>query len=187
LAHEETILEIMNNLVIADKHIVGDIMAHKGLWTAGTSSVNNSYKALNNLVDAGKLVKGDGYFKIPTCKSEYKEHSVLLTKALALILKINLNCKIFREPTFQKIGLRPDAIVLITKDNKALCFILEVCNNETPEYLTQKINAWKIWPEAGEELSALFGLAIPRFDIVVSGEYVKGVFEFNAYIEEVKK
>ena len=52
MPHEETIYGLMESLVIASKHVVGDIMAHKGIWTAGTSSVNNSW-ALNSLVDLG--------------------------------------------------------------------------------------------------------------------------------------
>ena len=58
MAHEQKILEMMQSLVIADKHIVGDLMAHKGIWTRGTSAVNNSYKALNNLVERESLRKG---------------------------------------------------------------------------------------------------------------------------------
>ena len=90
MAHEKTVMELMNQLVIADKHIIGDLMAHQKIWTTGTTSVNNSYKALNPLVDSGRLEKGNGYFRLPGCKSEYKEHAQLLTKALAEILKLNL-------------------------------------------------------------------------------------------------
>lgn len=60
MAHDEKIMELMNQLVIADKHIIGDLMAHKGIWTAGTSSINNSYKALKYLVDLKKLEEIDG-------------------------------------------------------------------------------------------------------------------------------
>jgi len=92
MAHEDKILEIMESLVIADKHVIGDIMAHKGIWNAGTSAVNNSYKALNALVDLGKLEKGNGWFRLKgRCKSEYKEHAQLLTKALAEIIKVDSN------------------------------------------------------------------------------------------------
>ena len=59
MAHEKLIYELMESLVISDKHVIGDIMAHKGIWTAGTSSINNSYKALEALVETGKLEKGD--------------------------------------------------------------------------------------------------------------------------------
>ena len=60
MAHEEMVMEFMNQLVIADKHIISDLMAHKGIWTAGTSSINNSYKALKYLVDLKKLEEIDG-------------------------------------------------------------------------------------------------------------------------------
>jgi hypothetical protein len=187
MAHEEAILEIMEALVIADKHTVGDIMAHKGLWNAGVSSVNNSYKALTTLVDQGKLEKGDGYFRTIGCRSEYKEHAQLLTKALAEIQKLNYQTKILREPTLDEIGLRPDAIVFLTKEDKGLCFILEVCNNEFPSFLTQKVNAWKGWDGAKERLSQFFG-EVKEFDIVVAGEIeAEGTFNFNSYMEAINE
>jgi hypothetical protein len=188
MAHEETIYGLMEQLVIADKHVVGDLMANKELWTAGVSAVNNSYKALNTLVDAGRMERGDGYFRLPGCKSEYKEHAQLLTKSLAEILKIKINSKIVREATLNEIGLRPDALVLLTKENQALCFILEVCNNEFPEFLQQKVNAWKQWDGSLEILSQLFKTKIKAFDIVVSGDITAdGTLEFNQYLEEVAK
>lgn len=187
MAHEEAIYGLMEALVIADKHTIGELMAHYEIWNAGTSAVNNSYKALNFLVDQGKLEKGDGYFRLLGCKSEYKEHAQLLTKALAEILKPNYLTIILREPTLDEIGLRPDAIVFLTKEDKGLCFILEVCNNEFPEYLTQKVNAWRGWDGAAEKLSELFGEDIKEFDIVVAGDIeAEGTFNFNAYMEEVQ-
>lgn len=60
MAHEKTILTIMESLVIADKHIIGDIMAHKKIWNTGTSAVNNSYKALKHLVSLKKMEEVDG-------------------------------------------------------------------------------------------------------------------------------
>jgi len=188
MAHEEMIYGLMESLVIADKHVIGDLMAHKELWTKGVSAVNNSYKALNLLVDSGKLIKGDGFFKLPDCKSEYKEHAQLLTKTLAEILKLNYQTKILREPTLKDVGLRPDAIVFLTNGNKGLCFILEVCNNETPEYLMQKIHTWENWSEAKENLSTLFNNLIKQYDIVVASEEVpNGAFECNSYLETLRR
>ncbi len=170
MPHEETIYGLMESLVIASKHVVGDIMAHKGIWTAGTSSVNNSYKALNSLVDLGKLEKGDHYFRIKGCKSEYAEHAQLLTKTLADIIKFNYTAKIFREHTIAEKGLRPDALVLLSRLNEGLCLVLEVCNNETAEYLNQKINTWNNWEGATDYLSELFQVCIPHFNIITSNE-----------------
>ena len=188
MAHDETIYGLMESLVIADKHIVGDIMAQKGIWTKGTSTINNSYKALNLLADSGKLIKGNGFYKLPDCKSEYKEHARLLTKAIAEILKLNYSTEVFREHSIEEKGLRPDAIVFLTHNSKGLCFIFEVCNNETPEYLQQKINIIKNWPEAKEYFSNLFKTKINEFDIVVAGDLTSDdAIAFNTFIEEVKK
>lgn len=185
MAHEEMVMELMDSLVIADKHIIGDLMAHKGLWNAGTSSVNNSYKVLCGLTDQDKLVKGNGYFKLPNCDSEYKEHSQLLTRALADILKLNLSAQVIREPSIKEVGLRPDALVFLTKDERGLCIVLEVCNNEFPEYLIQKINVWKNWKGAKEKLSELFNTPIQDFDFVVSGDFEAEAFELQSYLKEV--
>jgi len=190
MAHEETVMELMNHLVIADKHVIGDLMAHKELWTKGTSAVNNSYKALNLLVDSGKLVKGENSsFRLPECRSTYQPHARLLTIALAQILKLNLNAKIFREVNLLKeVGLRPDSLVLLNKGNQYLMFILEICNNEEKTYLEQKIHTLKNWDGALQAFSLLFETRISAFDIVVSGDIsADETFEFNSYLEEVKK
>lgn len=188
MAHDETIFRLMQKLVIADKHVIGDLMAHKGFWTTGVSSINNSYKALNALADYHKLEKAKGYYRLPDCKSEYKEHARLLTKAIAEILKLNYSTEVFREHSIEEKGLRPDAIVLLTRNGKGLCFFLEVCINETPEYLQAKINTLKGWPEAREYLSNLFKTEIKVFDIVVAGNLASDdAIAFNTFIEEVKK
>lgn len=178
MAHENTIYELMKELVIADKHVIGDIMAHREIWTVGTSAINNSYKALNLLVDGGKLVRGNGFYKLLDCKSEYKEHSQLLTKAIAKIQKLNYRTRIFREHSIAEKGLRPDALVFLIRENEGLCFVLEVCNNETPEYLQQKINTWNSWEEAKDYLSQLFETQIKEYDFVS---------ELDQYLMEVIK
>lgn len=183
MAYESEVLSLMSHLIIADKHIIASLMSNR--WQEGTSSVNNAYKALTNLVGMGKLEKGDGFFRIPGCKSEYKEHSQLLSKVIAEIIKTNLVSKIMREPNVSEAGLRPDAIVLLARDNKGLCFILEVANNEKEDYLCQKVNTWLHWDSAKEALSELLGLKISCFDIVVAGNAITGTFEFQDYLKEV--
>ncbi len=41
MAHEETVMEFMNQLVIACKHVIGDLMAHKEICIAVTATVNH--------------------------------------------------------------------------------------------------------------------------------------------------
>lgn len=186
MAHEAIVEDLMNQLIASDKHVIGDIMAHMGIWSKGTSASNNSDKVLNVLTKFGKLDKVNGFYRLPNCRSEYKEHSQLLTKALAEIIKLDLNAKILRESTLGEVGLRPDAIVLLKKGNQGLCFILEVCNNETKEYLTQKVNVWRHWEGGTRKLSELLNVKIPVFDIVTAGGVFEGVFELNDYLQEVK-
>jgi len=88
MAHENTILEIMQKIVIADLQTVAGIMEAKGIWKAGDSTYQNVHKCLIHLVKEGQLVKGKNYYKIPSCKSEYQEHAQLLSAAIAEILKL---------------------------------------------------------------------------------------------------
>lgn len=169
---------LINSLQISDKHTIGDIMSYRGKWKPGTSASNNSYKYLKELADLGELVQGKGYFKIPTCKSEYGEHAQLLTKALAKLFKTPYEPIIFREKTIQEVGLRPDAIVLLKNGNKGRCFVLEVVNNELPIYLEHKKNIWKSWGEDLNYLSKLFGFKIPYYDFITSET-------LDSYLEEL--
>lgn len=182
MAYEAEVLAILETLVIADKHVIASLMRHR--WQEGTSSINNAYKALMTLSAAGKIVKGDGYFKLPDCKSEYKEHSQKLTRCIAEILKTKIPSQISREPTIPEIGLRPDCLVYMEKNGKGLCWVLEVCRKEKEEYLIQKITAWKAWDKATEFLSTNFNARIPVFDIVVEGLVVDRTFEFYSYLKE---
>ncbi len=165
----EVIDNLMNLLVIADTKTIADLMAHRGFWTTGNPYAN-SYKYLRELTQLDKLVKGDGYFKLPTCKSEYGEHAQLLTQALALIIKTPYEPVIYREKTIDEVGLRPDALVLLKNGDKGRCFLLEVVNNELPIYLEKKKNAWETWQGDFDYLSRLFGYKIPHYDFVISDD-----------------
>lgn len=185
--HEETIMELMNQLVYATKHDIGELMAHKGVWTAGTSAVNNSYKYLTALTDNGLLEKGEGFFKLKGAKGQHQEHSQLLTQALVKILKLDGVVKVYRECLISEKGIIPDTIALFVKGDNALVFVLEVCHEETTEYLTQKINIWNGYENATKKLSELFGIEVKAFDIVVlGGPEIEGTFNFYSYLEAIK-
>jgi len=156
----------MQSLRIADPLIIGEILLAKKLYSNLQSARVNAQKKLNALVALGQLQKGTGYYRTLDCQSEYKEHSRLITKALAEVLKLEVQSTIFREIAIPEVGLRPDAICLLTKDDRGYCLILEVCNNETPEYLQSKINTWSNWQEDTLYLSKLFGYKIPHYEIV---------------------
>lgn len=160
---------IISTLRISDSLTIGEILHSKGLYSNVHSARVNAQKALNNLSDLGKIEKCKGYYRTLDCKSEYKEHSRLLTKSLSKILKRS-DAIIYREITVPEIGLRPDAVVLLKKDGSGLCFVLEAVNNETEIYLQSKINAWKNWAGALDYLSRLFGYRIPHFELVTSLE-----------------
>lgn len=163
----DAIDNLMNLLVIADTKTISELMVHQGFWPNGNPYAN-SYKYLRELTQLDKLVKGEGYFKLPTCKSEYAEHAQLLTQALALIIKTHYEPIVFREKTMDVVGIRPDALVLIKNADKGRCFILEVVNNELPMFLEKKKNAWETWQDDLDYLSRLFNYKIPHYDFVTS-------------------
>jgi hypothetical protein len=158
--------EVISALKIADALTVGEILHAKGVYSTLPSARVNAQKKLNELAALGKLERGNGFYRVIGCKSEYKEHAQLITKALAEILKLEVQSTIFREITIPEVGLRPDAICLITKDNQGYCMILEVMNNETPEYLQSKINVWENWQRDTQFLSQLFKYKIPHYEVV---------------------
>ncbi len=172
---------IMQSLRIADPLTVGEILLAKKLYSNLHSARVNAQKKLNELVALSLLEKGTGFYRTLDCRSEYKEHAQLITKALAEVLKLEVQSTIFREITIPEVGLRPDAICLLTKDNQGLCLVLEVCNNETPEYLQSKLNVWNNWPGDTEYLSKLFAHKIPHYEIVP----ITVLDGFTSFLKEV--
>jgi hypothetical protein len=175
---DEEIMRLMEILRIADKHTIGKIMAARGHWTEGTSANNNAYKALSDLTDLRRIEKCKGYFRVPGCESEYQEHARLITQALSEILIKFPDSVIYREHTISEVGLRPDALVLITQGKKGCCIILEVVNHESEESLIEKWHVWEHWARAGVYLSELFGTRIQHFDFVRHDQ-------LNRYLEEI--
>ncbi len=131
-------------------------MEHRGYCTAGVSTVNNTYKALMNLTELGKIVKEGNYFRLPTCESQYKDHARLLTNTLAEMYCLNCELTVHRERLIEEKGLRPDAMVLLTRNGEGRCVILEVLENETEEYFRSKVRVWNNWNEATESLQRNF-------------------------------
>jgi len=171
MAHEYKVLELLHVLKVADDKTIGEIMASKGIWTAGQSARNQSNRAMRDLADLGKLEKGNGFYRVPGCKSEYSDHSKLLTQSLSKILQIPYNPTIYREHTFEN-GLRSDAVVLLKNGDKGLCFIFEICHTETYSYLKSKHDEWVRWSGAKRALTQLFGVKIPHFGFIVEGKEV---------------
>ena len=174
---QELVMEALEKLKIADKHAVAELMASQGIWKAGTSAVNNTYKKLMDLVALGRLVKGDGFFRVPSCKSEYGTHSQTVTSTLVKVLKVYPGTIVYREHTIHEVGLRPDALCLLIKEGKGLCLWIEVCNHEPPEYFEMKKNALKSW-NALPYISRLFNYQIPAYQLVKDTE-------LTPFLEEV--
>ena len=131
--------QIAEALKVTDALTVGEILYARKVYSNLQSARVNAQKKLDKLVAEGLLEKGSGFYRVPGCKSEFKEHAQLITKTLAEVLKLPITSIIHREVVIPEVGLRSDAIVLLTKDNQGLCLILEVMNHEPPEYLQMKL------------------------------------------------
>jgi hypothetical protein len=185
---EYSVASLVNSLKIVDALTVGEILQARGVYSFVHSARVQAQKALNSLADLGKLEKGKGYYRTLDCKSEYSEHARLLTRSLAELFKTGAEPVIFREHSITEVALRPDALVLLKKEGQGLCFVLEVCHTETPEYLNQKITTWRNWDNSLDYISRLFKYEVPHFEIVVVGDNVpSGCWELNRFIKEVVK
>jgi hypothetical protein len=135
-------------------------------------------RILNGLKDLGKLERGKGVYKLPSCKSNGSPHALSISQHIAEIFNKFDNPIVFREKSIQEVALRPDILAFAIKENKGLCFVLEVVDAETEEYLKMKRNTWERWDKSTEYLSQLFAHKIRWFDFVTS-------HEFNTYLEEI--
>ncbi len=191
MGHKEKVMEVMQVLKKANDVIAGDVVniRYNIGWSRGHSERMQARKVLDRLVAERKIIKKDGYYHTPDVKDGYGEHAQLLTCAIAEILKLGNNKPIIFREKLLSVGLRPDALVLLKRNNQGLCFALEILNNETRPYLQQKINTWKNWRQGTAELSRLFNVKIPHFDVVVHPEkpLTGDVVAFNDLIKEVKK
>ena len=177
------VLSILQSLKIADAVIVGEILYAKGLYSSPHSARVNAQKKLNHLCSIGKLVRIGNYYRTLDCKSEYKEHARFVIQSLAELFKLkDINPIIHREIT-TPVGLRSDAIVLLTRDNQGLCLVLEVMINEPPSYFEMKQNTWDNWEGSLTYLSELFKYKIPHFEIVPITDLVG----FKSFLEEVTR
>jgi hypothetical protein len=177
---------IINSTKIIDAKSGGEILFKQGHYSTPQSGRTHFQKHANNLAALGKIERCDGFYRTLGCKSEYGEHARLLTSCLAEILKLPLTAHIYREVSFS-IGTRADAVVLLKKNDKGLCFVLEVAHNETHEYLQRKLNAWRNWKEATKALSELFGIPVPNFGFVVEGMHLSGATQLQKLLEEIRK
>jgi len=155
-------------------------------WKEGLSARNQAHKILDELALTNKIIKGKGFYAVNEYRGEFKEHDKLVTNSMAELILLKLPITVYREVS-APIGIRSDIITLIKKDGEALCAVIEVANNETPEYLNQKVVAWKNWKEANIHLSNLFGINIPCFSIVTHGINHPDTMSFESFIEEVQK
>lgn len=89
MSKEQEVMDIMEALVIAKDIHVGEVMAARGHWAEGQSARVNSGKVLKKLSEIGKIQRCEGgFWRLPGCRSEFKGHARLLTRALVDILKL---------------------------------------------------------------------------------------------------
>ncbi len=176
--HEPVVKSWMDEIQIAsDKHI-GELLLHFGHFTTLVSARTNAGKILTALSEQNHLVKGPGYFKTPDSRSEFKEHAQLVTAHLVQIKKLPVDSVIMREHFIEPVSLRPDVLILLTRDTQGCCFVLEVLNHEGAHSVEMKRNVWNHWPERTSYLSRLFHRPVPHVDFVTSEQlprYIKEI------------
>ena len=154
------------------------------------SARNQSQKWCRQEVIAGDLEKIKGGYRVKGCKSEGKEHSLKLSDRFVELYKIpSIQPVVHREKFINEINRQPDALILLKRNGKGACLILEEVNTETERYLQSKVNDWNSWDKATQYLSELFQYKIPFFNIVIAGtkDIPRGCYSFENYLKEVKK
>jgi hypothetical protein len=174
---KEKVLKIMETFQIAGTHEVADQMTE---YKKGPSRYTNANKHLEYWAGLKKIEKCDGFWRMPGCRAEYSPHTKALTIAIGKILKVEATHHIHREYQISEIGLRPDLICFLTRGDKAICFLLEICLTEKESYTEMKERAFKDWPDKLKFLSDLFHYPIPHYDFIAD----RGT-ELDHYIKEV--
>ena len=180
MAHEELIERTIRNLGKATARQIGEILHAKGLVSSIESGDATCRRVLADLISKGEIKKEGSCYMLPNL-SGFGEHDKKLTEALVKIMKL-WKCYIYREHSIEEVGLRPDAIVIVVKDNKACCIILEVVNTEPDNYLKQKFTTWKGWKNNLSYLSSLTMTEVPFFIFCTYGRQVEGIPRLDSLI-----
>lgn len=189
MKYESEVMDVMKKVGIARDADVGEYLAARGYYRMeNLSARNNARKILKYLTEQGRLEEGGGgeWFRVRGgSRSEHKQHSRSLTRALVKILKAFPDSQVIREKEIPDVKLVPDSLVLITKENKGLVCVLEAVTEETPEYLRSKYDVWQNWDKALNFLSQTFGYRVPHFEIVAYPESpIKEVWNFDEFMKE---
>lgn len=185
---KEGIKKLVEVFKVANDDVIGNT-ARKIFnlkWKEGLSARNQAHKILDQMEVTKKIKKGKGFYAVNGYQGQYLEHDRLVTRVMARIILTKLPVTIYREVSFP-IGLRSDLVMLIGKAGKGTCSIIEVANNESPAYISQKITAWRNWKEATRHLSEIFNAPIPHFSIVLYGISHPEASDFETFLEEVQK
>jgi hypothetical protein len=180
---ETTPLEILEILKVASAKTISFILCPDS--KNPHSDIVQTQKKLNILVNINKIKRGTHWYAVNEYEGQFKEHDQKRTEVIARLIRLKLPLTVFTEVSFP-IGIRSDIVCLIGRNGKAVCGIIELSNTETPEYLNQKIVAWKNWTEAPQYLSNLFGTNIPHFSIITEGITHPLAVEFKSFLEALK-
>ncbi len=184
---ETKIIKVIELLKVAKPLLIGQIA--KTLWpndfnyTTDVSLTNNIRKILDLQVELGNITRGKGHYAT-NYRGIFEIHDQKITDCIAQLIFTGCSISAHREVSFSN-GRRADLVVLISKNGKVLCAIIEIIHTETETYLRDKLHSFRVWETASEELSQLFNTPIPYFTIITHGS--DEAMTFENFIEEVKK
>lgn len=184
----KSIQEVASSLGVFSVNLMAEIFSSPPyeFWAPGQSAKVNVKKYLDALVEQGKLERCDGFYRVKGSRSEYKDHARKLSECIGEFFKIKKIKVIAKREIPLSNGLRADAVILLIKDIKGLCAVLEVCRKEADQYFQAKLNEWERF-NAHDELARLFGYEIPHYILTVEGKEVKGIIRFQDLIQILKE
>ena len=183
MAIKEEVKKLIEIFRVANDDVIGNTARQifNLNWKEGLSARNQAHKILDELALTGQIKKEKGFYAVREYQGEYKEHDRAITDCIAKLIILRRPISIYRETSFSN-GIRPDAVGLIGKAGKGLCFVLEVCLSESDSYLEQKATFWR----HHNPLQEVFGIPIPHFALVVHGKQHPEMMDFEDFVEEVK-
>lgn len=171
MAREKELADLASKVVLVPVKEAAQYMAARGYWAAGTSTENNTSKAIRNMADQKILeVVGKRLYRWPGSRCEGGEHAVKLSRELIRILCVYPDSSVRREVFCEAIRRRIDALVLTKKNGHAALVVFECALTERDGSLEAKRRDIETWPGALAFFGQQFGLDIPSYTFVTSNE-----------------
>lgn len=187
----QMVAQLVEDILVINAKQGGAILHGHGRYKTPHIGRVHFQRQANDLAAEGKIERivrpEGGFYRAVGCTSTYEldSHAWHLTEALVKVYSIKSITTVGYREINVPIGFRADALVFVQRENRGLCFVLEVAHHETHDYLKRKVDAWKKWKGAKDFLSEKFNRPIGSYGFVVAGKEVSGAVPFNQMLRRL--